>query len=99
MVNKMSADCIKKKPEDFIGKTDLDFHPQEKAKEYFEGDNLVMKSGKPIIDKVEKVIESGKEFWTSTSKIPWYDRNGNIIGTMGISRDVTKRKKFEESLL
>ena len=99
MVNKISANSIKKKPEDFIGKTDFDFSPQERAKEYFKDDNRVMKSGKPIIDKVEKEIHSGKEFWTSTSKIPWYDRNGNIMGTMGISRDVTKRKKSEESLL
>lgn len=99
MVNKMTADSIKKKPEDLIGKTDFDFFPQEKAKEYFKDDNHVMKSGKPIIDKVEKGIYSGKEFWTSTSKIPWHDRNGNIMGTMGISRDITKRKKFENGLL
>ena len=99
MVNKMSADSIKKKPEDFIGKTDFDFFPQERAKEYFKDESQIIKSGKPIIDKVEKVIYSGKEFWFSTSKIPWYDKNGNIMGIMGISRDVTKRKKSEESLL
>jgi diguanylate cyclase (GGDEF)-like protein/PAS domain S-box-containing protein len=88
-----------KETKDFIGKTDFDFFPKEKSIEYSKDENLVMKNGKPIIDKMEKVIESGKEFWFSTSKIPWYDRNGNIIGTMGISRDVTKRKKSEESLL
>ena len=99
IVNKTKADSMKKKPEDFIGKTDFDFSPQERAKEYFKDENQIMKSGKPITDKVEKEIHSGKEFWMSTIKIPWYDRNGNIMGTMGISRDVTKRKKSEESLL
>ena len=99
MVNKTSADSMKKKPEDFIGKTDFDFSPQERAKEYFKDENQIMKSGKPITDKVEKEIHSGKEFWMSTIKIPWYDRNGNIMGTMGISRDVTRRKKLEEGLL
>ncbi|MFZ3105805.1 MAG: GGDEF domain-containing protein, partial [Candidatus Hydromicrobium sp.] len=99
MLNKTMADFLGKEAKDFIGKTDFDFFPKEKSIEYSKDENLVMKNGKPIIDKMEKVIESGKEFWFSTSKIPWYDRNGNIIGTMGISRDVTKRKKFEESLL
>ena len=99
MLNKTMADFLGKEAKDFIGKTDFDFFPKEKSIEYSKDENLVMKNGKPIIDRMEKVIESGKEFWFSTSKIPWYDRNGNIIGTMGISRDVTKRKKSEESLL
>ena len=99
MVNKIFADFINKKPEDFIGKTDLDFFPKDRVKEYSKDENRVMKSGKPIIDKVEKLIYSGKEFWMSTSKIPWYDKNGNIMGTMGISRDVTERKKYGDSVL
>jgi len=99
MVNKVFADSISKKPEDFIGKTDLDFFPKDRVKEYSKDENRVMKSGKPITDKVEKLIHSGKEFWMSTSKIPWHDKNGNIMGTMGISRDVTERKKVADDLL
>ena len=99
MVNKTMADFMGKETKDFIGKTDFDFFPEEKSKEYSQDENLVMKKGKPITDKVEKVIYSGKEFWMSSSKIPWYDRNGDIMGTIGISRDITKRKNFEDSLL
>ena len=99
MVNKVFADSISKKPEDFIGKTDLDFFPKDRVKEYSKDENRIIKSGKPITDKVEKLIHSGKEFWMSTSKVPWYDKNGNIMGTMGISRDVTERKKYENSTL
>ena len=99
MVNKTMADFMGKETKDFIGKTDFDFFPEEKSKEYSQDENLVMKKGKPITDKVEKVIYSGKEFWMSSSKIPWYDKNGNIMGTIGISRDITKRKNFEDSLL
>jgi diguanylate cyclase (GGDEF)-like protein/PAS domain S-box-containing protein len=99
MVNSAMADFSGKRPEDFIGKTDFDFAPQKIAKESFKDDNKVIKSNKPIIDKFEKAIRSGKEFWVSSSKIPWYDRNGNIMGTMGISRDITKRTQWTDSLL
>ncbi len=99
MVNSAMADFFRKRPEDFIGKTDFDFALQKIAKESFKDDNKVIKSNKPIIDKSEKVIRSGKEFWVSSSKIPWYDKNGNIMGTMGISRDITKRTQWTDSLL
>jgi diguanylate cyclase (GGDEF)-like protein/PAS domain S-box-containing protein len=99
MVNSAMADFFRKRPEDFIGKTDFDFDLQKIAKEYFKDDSKVIKSNKPIIDKSEKVIRSGKEFWVSSSKIPWYGRNGNIMGTMGISRDITKRIQRTNSLL
>jgi len=95
-VNKAMADFLGKEPGDFIGKTDFDFYPDKKAKEYSRDENKVMKTGKPITDKVDKLIHSGKEYWISASKVPWYDSNGNIMGTMGISRDVTKRKEEEE---
>lgn len=99
MVNKAKADFEGEKPSDFIGKTDFDFFPQKNAKEYFKDDNQIIQEGKPIIDKVVKVIHTGKEFWVSSSKIPWYDRSGNIMGTMGISRDITQRKQSLDNLL
>jgi len=84
---------------DFIGKTDAAFFSKKKANEYSLDENKVMKEGKPIIDKVEKVVYYGKEYWMSSSKIPWYDSKGHIMGTMGVSRDITKRKKEEETRL
>src|SRR4030066_1792987 len=99
VVNKAKANFMDKEPQDFIGKTDLDFFPQQRSDEYLKDEKHVMKTGKPIIDKVEIVLYKGKEFWMSSSKIPWYDKNGNIMGTMGISRDITKRKQMENNLL
>jgi len=99
VVNKAKANFMDREPQDFIGKTDLDFFPQQKSEEYLKDENYVMKTGKPIIDKVGKVLYKDKEFWTSSSKIPWYDKNGNIMGTMGISRDITKRKQMENGFL
>jgi diguanylate cyclase (GGDEF)-like protein/PAS domain S-box-containing protein len=99
MVNKAKAEFSEKEPEDFIGKTDFDFFPQDKSENYFKDEKKVMETGKPIIDKVEKVLYRGKEYWMSTSKIPWYGKNGKIMGTMGISRDITRRKQEENGVL
>jgi len=99
MVNKSMAKLFGKKPQDFIGKTDFDFATKESAKESFKDDTNVIKSGKPIIDKTEKVVHLGKESFVSSSKIPWYDKSGKIMGTMGISRDITKRKQTGDLLL
>ncbi len=99
IVNKAKADFTNKKPEDFIGKTDFDFFPKNKAEEYSRDENLVMKKRKSIIDKVEEVSYSDKKFWMSSSKIPWYDRNGKIMGTMGISRNITRRRQLEDNIL
>jgi diguanylate cyclase (GGDEF)-like protein/PAS domain S-box-containing protein len=99
IVNRAMGDLFGKRPEDFIGKTDFDFAPQKIAKEAFKDDNQVIKSNKPILDKTERIISSGKESWLSSSKIPWYDNNGNVMGTMGISRDITKRTQRSDNLL
>ena len=56
-----------------------------------------MKTGKFIINKVEKLTNpDGSERWVSVTKIPRFDPEGNILGTMGISRDITEWKKLEE---
>ncbi|MCJ7665760.1 MAG: PAS domain-containing protein, partial [Actinobacteria bacterium] len=99
IVNKAMTGLFGKKPEDFIGKTDLDIASPISAKESFKDDSQVIKSKKPIIDKTERIMGLGKEFWMSSSKIPWYDNNGNIMGTMGISRDITRRTQSTDNLL
>jgi len=98
-VNKVKAEHSKVAPEEVIGKTDFDFFPPEIAKQSSADDDLVIKSGKPIIDKTEKIIYFNKtEYWVSTTKVPWYDEEGRIKGLIGISRDITKRKQTEEAI-
>lgn len=58
-----------------------------------------MKSGRPLIDKREKIIHLNKtEQWVSVTKVPRYNKEGKIMGTIGITRDITERKKAEEVL-
>jgi transcriptional regulator with PAS, ATPase and Fis domain len=69
----------------------------DETKKATEDDNKVMMTKEPIIDHIEKLTTNdGGEKWLSVTKLPWYDDKGIIIGTMGISRDVTKRIKGEK---
>jgi len=100
MVNRAKAEHSGVTCKDMIGKTDFDFLPKEVVIQSFADDNHVMESGRPIIDKIEKVIHLNKtEHWVSVTKVPWYDEEGKIIGTIGITRGITERKKAEEALL
>jgi diguanylate cyclase (GGDEF)-like protein/PAS domain S-box-containing protein len=98
-VNKAKAEYSEITAEKMIGKTDFDFFPPEIAKQSSADDDLVIETGKPIIDKVEKIIHSDKtEHWFSTTKVPWYNREDKITGLIGISRNITERKKADEAL-
>ncbi len=82
-----------------IGKTDKDIFSSEHASKAFKLEQEVIKSGKPQLDIEEKETwPDGKVTWVITSKYPWYDENGNIIGTFGITRDITKEKLVENEL-
>ncbi|MGE5435629.1 MAG: PAS domain S-box protein [Syntrophothermus sp.] len=100
-INKATAQGFGlRKPNDAIGKTDFDFFEDEHAKIAGEDEKQVLKTGVAIINKEEKEIRSnGKITWASTTKLPFKDEDGNIIGTFGISRDITEKKINEELIL
>jgi len=97
MVSKIKAEHVGSTPKEIIGKTDFDFYPKEHAEKMATDDERVMETGRAIVDKVERLIRSGgEERWVSVTKVPLHDEKGEIIGTMGISRDITERKRAEE---
>lgn len=99
LVNKAKASHSNVSPEEMIGKTDFDFLSEDQARKIFIDDQSIMQSGKPIINKEEKITHSdGSERWVSVTKIPWYNAEGDIIGTMGITRDITEWKKLKEKI-
>lgn len=80
-----------------IGKTDFDFFPHEQAKQMFDDDNYVLTTGKSIIGKIERTrLHDGRWNQVITTKIPMSDKNGEIIGTMGITRDMTPYANLEQ---
>jgi two-component system cell cycle sensor histidine kinase/response regulator CckA len=98
-VNKAKALKADKEEEFLIGKTDFDFFPKDEAEEMLKDEKQIIERGKSIIEKEQKVTRpDGREEWVLVTKVPRYDEEGNIIGTLGISRDVTQRKKAQEQL-
>ncbi len=84
---------------ELIGKTDYDIFPKDTAELYFEEQRRVIKEGKELIDIEEPYYDlNGKLCWVSTNKKPIFDAQGEIKGLIGISRDITVRKKLEEEL-
>src|SRR3989338_4894061 len=96
MVNQAHAKGLGLKPEQVAGKTDFDIFPKERAQNMLVDDMQVIKTGKPIIDKVERATRAdGVDNYVSTTKIPRYDEEGKVIGLIGITRDITRRMQLE----
>ena len=89
-VNRRGCDyCGVKHEKDAIGKTDLDFFPHSRAVEYQEDDEIVMRTGKPIVNRLESAPEAeGSPRLVMSSKIPLRDAEGKIIGLAGFSRQL-----------
>lgn len=88
-----------KRLEDVVGKTDFDFFSPDLATDYFADEQAVMRTGCPLLNRRERTITpSGEVRWLLTSKIPYRDRAGNIVGVLGISRDITAIQEAEEAL-
>jgi PAS domain S-box-containing protein len=86
-------------PEETVGKTDFDFQPPDRAKEFFENEQRIIQTGEPLINKTEKqIMPNGEVTWTSTTKVPVRDAAGKIVGLVGINRDITEQKRTEEAL-
>jgi PAS domain S-box-containing protein len=86
-------------PEQAVGKTDFDFLPHEEAKKTYEDEQQIIRTGKPIIGEEKKIRRSdGGVVWFSRAKIPLRDGKGKVIGTFGISRDITDQKLTKEEL-
>jgi PAS domain S-box-containing protein len=82
-----------------LGKTDFDFYPEARARAAYEDEQEIIRTGKPIIGKLESNVRSdGKIAWLLTSKMPWHADDGRIIGTFGISKDVSFIKEAEAKL-
>lgn len=89
----------KKDPSELIGLTDRDLFSTEHAEAALADERNIVHTGQPIIDYEEKETwPDHEDTWVSTTKMPLRDAQGNIIGTFGISRDITERKRAAEKL-
>jgi PAS domain S-box-containing protein len=86
-------------PAQVIGKADGDFFSEEHARQARADEDEVLRTGKPIIGKMEKeTFPDGRTTWALTTKMPLRDGSGAIVGTFGVSRDITELKTAELAL-
>ncbi|RNC83129.1 MAG: PAS domain S-box protein [Balneola sp.] len=87
-------------PREAIGKTDFDFFEKEHAQKAYDDEQEILRTKEPIYHQIEREVFLGsKEVrWTSTSKQLLYDNKGRVIGTFGITRDVTNSRLLEAEL-
>jgi sigma-B regulation protein RsbU (phosphoserine phosphatase) len=84
---------------DVLGKTDADLFAREHAQAALRDEREILRTGQPLVNMEEKETwPDGHETWVSTSKLPLRDPDGHIIGTFGLSRDITEKKRAEEKL-
>jgi PAS domain S-box-containing protein len=87
------------RPEDAYGLTDADFYGEEHAREALADELRVMETGEPVLNKIEsETLYDGRRAWSLTTKLPLRDRSGAIVGTCGISREITDLKEMESAL-
>ena len=85
-------------PSEAIGKTDYDFFSMEHAKFAYESEQEVIRTGRTLSIEERETRPNQSDTWVLTTKMPMYDDDGSIIGTFGISKDITERKLAEENL-
>ncbi len=83
---------------DALGKSDFDFFPREEAEKFWADDQRVIR-GEAVINREEYFLDrEGKKKWLLTSKLPLRDESGNIVGLVGIGRNITEQKQAETAL-
>ncbi len=85
--------------DDVIGKSDSDLFTAEHAHQALADEQQIMETDKPIVAVIERETWADRaDTWVSTTKMPLKDASGNIVGTFGISRDITELKRMQDEL-
>lgn len=87
-----------KNPDEVVGKDDFDFFTKAHALKQIEEEQWIMRTGKAVLCEEQATSREGYTGWGSVTKLPLRDKDGNIIGTMGIGRDISELKNKELQL-
>lgn len=100
LINQSGAEFMGTTPEAVLGKSDFDFFSAEMAQQYYDDEQVIIQTNTPLLEREEPSLnhKTGDKRWLLTSKVPFYDENGKIAGTVGIGRDITERKSAEQRI-
>jgi two-component system sensor histidine kinase/response regulator len=99
IANEACGRIIGREPAELIGKSDFDFYPREIAQEFYEDEQRVIRSGESLVNRQEVVVDlEGNRFHLLTTKVPLRNAQGQVVGIMGVGRNITQRVHAEEEL-
>jgi PAS domain S-box-containing protein len=99
LANKFCCEAMGTTVDHLIGKTDFEFYTPEIAKNFYEDEQKILRSGEPLLSRQEDVVDrNGQTFTILTTKVPLRDATGRIVGIMGIGRNITGRVEAEKQL-
>ncbi|NTU64934.1 MAG: PAS domain-containing protein [Chloroflexi bacterium] len=86
-------------PSELLGKTDFDFYARELAEQYQASELSILRDGTSLVAHEEPNIGvDGRQRWNSTTKVPLRNALGQIVGLVGITNDITERKRAEQQM-
>ncbi len=85
-------------PEEMVGKSDFDYFTPKSARKKFEAEQEIIRTGEGWSFREEVNLFGETDVWVISSKLPLYDNDGEICGTFGLSRDITKQKNAEKEV-
>ena len=92
----LARDAGRADAREMLGLTDFDLHPPEAANGFYEIEQSILRSGEPMIDREESIVDAtGAVKWLASTKIPLTDENDRVVGLIGVARDITARKREE----
>ena len=90
------SDNLREGIDSLEGLSDFDIHPEHVARGFFNTEQEIIRTGKAMLDMEELIRDSsGTLKWLLTSKLPVHNASGDVIGIVGIARDITERKRSE----
>jgi len=96
---KMTRDLGRDDPAELIGRTDIELFGQEFGEVTMLDDLRIMETDEPLVGLTEsRQLESGQVNWTLTTKTPLHDPAGNVVGLLGITREINELKRAEMTL-
>jgi PAS domain S-box-containing protein len=98
LANRAAAASLGHLPDEIVGKTDDQLHPPETVAQFQMDEQSVIESGQPMVDREKLVIIGGQEQWLLTTSVPLRTSTGEVMGLVGISRNITERRQREREL-
>ena len=85
-------------PAQVVGRTDADFFSAEHASQALADEQEIMRTGRSLTREEKETWPDGRVGWALTAKLPLRDASGAIVGTFGLTRDITERRRAEDAL-